>query len=365
MKKIIPLIVATLMITCCTENRTNNALSKNQNIKPIYLKIDYKESGFVKLDTIIDELSYIPLEKTDPYLGNVRKLLIYENHFIIWDGKGKAVWIFDNTGKLTARISRLGKAEDEYISIGNVSVSRSGIISIIDPATKSILKYDLKGNFIDRQKVPGFPSDFVENNNYQYVFYHQLPQDKPNQFYLNVLQNKVFERGFFPYKATWRYDGDHFVVSREKIYFYRKYDNNIYLLNEDEMFIAINIDFGESQLKNDALVESDDLEESHRILNQSVYVGEISKLCLSDSFLTFHYNMKDNEDIETASVIYNLHSGICYNYRFALSSSRFNISPNIPLSTDGAYNYDIIEPWQIHEDVRKEFSEKFNMEEQA
>jgi hypothetical protein len=89
-------------------------------LKEKKISINYHEAKEIINDyDIIDSVQYIKLEDTDNLIGEVRKMIITPNEYLLWDNQNKWIWIFDKSGKYRNKITNFGLGPDEYSSIVN------------------------------------------------------------------------------------------------------------------------------------------------------------------------------------------------------------------------------------------------------
>ena len=357
MKYINILLLAALCLSC-------NSKKENESIDVLptgkqRILVDYKEAiSIFSIDDIVDDLSFIPLEKTEPYIGNIKKLIQVNDSFIIWDSNGKTIWVFDLVGKLKTRIYKLGKGPDEYLEITNVSINSQGNIQIADASRKSIISYSLSGAFLDRQTLDCFPSDYIENEGYKYVFYHHIPSNTKEKNYVNIYKGHRKLTGYFPFIHTWQYDKDRFIKQKNNIFFYRSYDNNIYRFNKDKLQVSYKLDFGKFNNVNAEIRKCQNLNEFYDIRNKGRYVGNISNLTISENHLAFRYDVVNNGAIVNYNYIYDLKNGNFYNYKGA-KTDKYRITPGLPITCEKNICYSFIEAWQFSNELREELSLKY------
>lgn len=338
------IIVIVLFWSCTVQNKENYT---NKNHKIIH--VNYKNAEFlVSTDSIIKELSFIQLQNTTPPIGNIQKLIVTKEHFIIWDKHGKSVWVFTQMGKLVSHIYKLGNGPKEYGSIYNVSFNSPNEINIVDAARRSILKFDLDGFFLNKKRTNSYPSDYIENNEFKYFFYYHIDGNKNKRYYLEMEDQSGYRNGFFSYQYTWRFDGSYFFKNNDHLYFTRNYDNSIYKIENDSINIVYNLDFGKNSFSIDDIIQLKDINEYYKLMDKDKLVGNISNLTISDNFLTCTYQIIKDKNSQTINFIYNLETGRQLNFEGS-SSKKFITSPAIPKATDGNFFYDYIEPWKLSE----------------
>ena len=114
------------------------------------------EKDPVELSSLIDSVRYVILELTDESIvGNIDKLVIFEDRIYILDKLTSSVFIFDMDGKYLSKISKIGNGPGEYSRLHFFDIEpESRQIVLTDLTTYWNMRYDLDGNFISRKLMP-------------------------------------------------------------------------------------------------------------------------------------------------------------------------------------------------------------------
>lgn len=138
------IIFLTFLISC-----------QNQEKQREFSSIGFTPEKFIEkenvlLDTIVDEIEYIPLESgAGSYVGRISSLFITENEILLIS-QGE-VFIFDRTGKFKTKLGAKGRGPEEYLSPLEVLYnSERGRYIIYD--SRSVLEFDNDYNFIKKTK---------------------------------------------------------------------------------------------------------------------------------------------------------------------------------------------------------------------
>lgn len=105
---------------------------KKSNITTISISFSEKEN-ILPLSSFVDTLLYIPLESNDQSLiGEIDKILSIDSGYIIIDKEiTSKIFYFDKKGKFISSIGEKGHANNEYISIEDVTTD-GNFIYILD-----------------------------------------------------------------------------------------------------------------------------------------------------------------------------------------------------------------------------------------
>ena len=190
------IVALSLLITSCIHNPTGDITGRMSvtldmsGINTVMVdttgcvSISIKEAGRLDLDKLVGYIEYIPLETNNKsLLGNIDKLIPYNNRFYILDKKqARSVFIFDNMGNHINTIAAIGRGPKEYVSLGNMTVDRyNNEIILLDDSSFALLYYDLEGNFLRREKIGIRMFDFARISKDDFIlfsgsaFNRQLP----------------------------------------------------------------------------------------------------------------------------------------------------------------------------------------------
>ena len=366
------LFISLLIGSCTNKEKTDYSITNNK--KGTQIKVNYKNGieTFINADTIIKNVTYIPLENTNPPIGEIGKILFCNEKIIIMDKDGKSIWIFNRDGKLYSHISKLGKGPKEYRSMENVSITCPDTVNVVDAADRSIAKYNFNGEFVGKKKITkGWPATYAKMGNYRYVHLQShLNTNQKKRYYLYIMNGKEYIKGFFPYTGNYRFGRQHILSVNNKLYAYKSYDNNIYRLENDQISIAFSFDFGEKSFPRKKIYNAESHEEYDKILSSTTYVGNINRFYKTKKTITFDYDIRKDGDNRYKALIfiYKIYSGKSYNYERVARSKKYIEAPTYPDACDGKYFYSLINPWRFSKDkykmkkLSKRFGQEYSME---
>ena len=127
-----------------------------------------------KLSQVIDSVRYISIESSSVPIGHVQELKFACNRYYLADQSSHTIYVVDEDGGITSHIGRLGRAENEYITLQCFDVNpANGQVSIYDGASRKMVIYAENGDFVrsfrtDRSDVI---RDFAVMADGSYLFY--------------------------------------------------------------------------------------------------------------------------------------------------------------------------------------------------
>lgn len=148
MKHITILIFLMMILGCSpTQQELNSYITANIDIDKTVENQDinslFRYSHFVALETL-DNIK----------ISQVSKTQIINNKIYILDIKQSAIFVFNMDGSFIFKISKKGRARDEYLSISDFEVDKDGSIYVNDDSLGYINVYDESGNIQKRIKCP-------------------------------------------------------------------------------------------------------------------------------------------------------------------------------------------------------------------
>ena len=148
------ILITGFIIIIATVGCDHQKKNDSSNLSPIVVDWNYKDldySHWVEDSTLI-----VPLETTDDCLIGEITYLVYQGHKIyIADNLSKAVYVFDEKGKLLSTLRKVGNGPEEYLDISAFTVHDSQLL-IYDNMKRKIFFYQEDGDFLyekDASKV--------------------------------------------------------------------------------------------------------------------------------------------------------------------------------------------------------------------
>jgi|GEM_PF-2322500 len=128
-------------------------------------------SDSLNLEDYVKDIEFVLLEtKSDAMIDHIDRLIIGVDNIFIFDKKQKTIFIYSSSGKFLKKISKVGKASNEYFRIDDFYIEKSEFIYILDMISKRVLKYDLNANFVNSYKLDFYADSFCKLKDGSYVF---------------------------------------------------------------------------------------------------------------------------------------------------------------------------------------------------
>ena len=165
-----------------------------------------------KISDIAESISFIPLYTSDDVLvGEITKMIIWNDCFYIWDRITETVFCFDSEGQFVNKINKRGLGPGEYPRIYDFTIDRTnGNICIYSDEGQGIYEYANDGTFI--KKIPvklSFYSFAVKNEDT--LFY-----------YCGKSINSDHFRSTFPEQYRYLVMNNNEVINQQLPYTYRE-----------------------------------------------------------------------------------------------------------------------------------------------
>ena len=339
---ILSIFFITLFVTSCEQNilqvEENYVLSKDDTV---LIKVKPYNEPF-DLDTYIDSIYYLQLELTDEsIIGDIYKIIVFEDHIYILDGQTSSLFIFDLNGKYISKICKIGNGPGEYnrLDYFDIDVGNKHIV-ITDLTTYWNIRYDMKGNFISRKKIYFNSQGLASHSSSKYVLHSNFRKNSNsmtpeyNLIFLDSLMK--IEKAYFPYNSdnfsnpTIRFPGKpggFFYTYSNELYFIYIQKNEIYKIEPEGLFFKYKFDIADNNFNYLRLNKKSGLHE---------YVE-------SGKYWTLH-NVYETPDIIYFSFYENTHPLTFQGFyskssKNMINSSRFTLSGALfPFETHANYN---------------------------
>lgn len=233
MKKITILVFCILFIVACD--------SKEKNAKIISIRMEDQ----AELSDFFKGYKSVILETTDNNLiGKIDKLQLDNKYIYILDKKQCEIFIFDKTGKYQRKLSKLGRAADEYLSIEDFIIYDSNVYCLSRP-NKKIFCYSHQGELREVYFLDDWYNNFTIVNDSLMYLYTEYSSNKGYNFILfNYRTNRVMER-LDKYEKNQGYDFplSPFHWCDNKLFITEQFDPTIYQLTRQGKIPFCTFDF--------------------------------------------------------------------------------------------------------------------------
>lgn len=295
MKKLFYLIPLIMLLGCEKQDSEISAPS-------IYVDVKNVEK-FLPASELVDTaagIDLVALEMTDPILGEIKDVKIYNGDIYIRSSANEAISVFDQDGRLKLDLNHWGEGPGEYISITDFFVANDRIY-VLDQDKERIFIYSLDGKFekdIDIEPIWGNHMFVLGNDCYVINDYSKTEMGRYHLFKVSG-DGKI--EPFIKFKdmpgqaATRPY-----AVVNDKAYFIVNNNNTVYEITPDSITPILTVDFGEYTLpKQYRGYDARELMEHKLIRKYSLGIEEIRAY---DNKLLFKYYY----NLEPANILYDL-----------------------------------------------------------
>lgn len=339
------------MLAC---DRRMQEEKRNDAVETINIS-KYRNEITVDLTELCDSLTIIPFNIKSP-IGDIEKIIIRNEKIYIWDKYDEKIWGFKNNGDSLFCINNQGKGPGEYIRIGDVTVSDSDEINLLDIERKTILYYDVQGEFIGQRHFNTWVHLYCCVAGYEYLF--SATPDQPNGNYVDVFKESNKCKSYFPSNHNWHFDKTEFLRSEDSLFFTRRYDDYIYYFRDGILKEAYYIDFGNDSIFLKKLREAGTLDEHKKILKTNKYRGDIQDLSVSDTHITFNYIEPVGDWNVVTHFFYNRNTKTGLSFKSFGDSNKAYYSMGTPIASDGHYFYALIQPWSLSENQKRQLEQE-------
>lgn len=226
-------LILMLLFSCGkkTNNENNTTVSVNlDNVKAI--------SG-----SVVQDVTYIPLETTDSCLiGRISKIIYRNGKFYIFDKEqNNNVTVFDKEGNYLFSVNKYGEAPGQYIEPMDMDVDEAGNIYIFDNTNQRILKFvENSSDAVDILPIGEYFSDFAYINSDLFLLsdVYGLNGIKAKLFVYSVSEKKnkpLLENTFADVDdiSVMRASKHYFYRSGNSLNYYKRFSSELYTIGKD------------------------------------------------------------------------------------------------------------------------------------
>ena len=262
------------------------------------------EDGIIlDLTQYIDSVKYVKLELIEKSLiGSIDKVVIFEERIYILDRQTRSLLVFDIEGNFIFKIDKVGQGPGEYIQLDFFDIDRENRqIVLTDLMAYWVMRYDFDGKFLFRQKIPVWCYGVSVLPNYGIVLYADLQNNSDklaqeyNLIYLDSAMN--FQKGYFPYNSK-DFDqrnkplltlGGQFYTFDNYLHFSFPSGSIVYKVVGDSLINKYQFDFGKDMLP---VENSARLKQFNEHLNEEIYNGFSTTVMENEEILFFRMKTK-------------------------------------------------------------------------
>lgn len=207
--------------------------------------IDLDQNDQVSIVDFIDSVSIVLLETNDKSLiGDMSKIIPYNNRYYILDMRLQAILCFENNGKFLFKIDQRGRGPEEYSYLEDFNIDPyNNEIMLLVPFGE-ILYFNLDGHFLSKVSLPSKTKAynevyalnaaellFISLSEYQAVYYSKKSNTIINELFPNEIP--------IYFTAT-----DRSFTYNSNIYFNSILKNEVINMSDNKQKVAYYWDFG-------------------------------------------------------------------------------------------------------------------------
>ena len=254
-----------ILIVCCSCKRSvppANTLNAGVIIEGAYtyypikdnrIPVDLDKPQKVSLFDYFSHIELIPLETNDDVLiGRVWQIIEHQDKYYIFDfhNAQRCVLVFDESGKFSHKIGKIGQGPGEYSNIEYVYINPfTGNIDFLQPFGQ-IFSYDLSGNHVmtshtitnDTLRAV---SEMMAISEKTYVF--RSGGNSPNITYYDMEEKRILYQAYENHNTSRAIPA--FLNYRGQCYFHAFYDNVVYEVGPTSLTESYMWDFGKYNYK--------------------------------------------------------------------------------------------------------------------
>jgi hypothetical protein len=237
------------LISCDRRKITTSFMKEIISIDDMDLKERYKGTD------IFESITFIPLETVNENLiGNISKIMMTDSIIYILDQQTKSVLMFNIKGQFLYKIQNIGTGPNEYTNIYDFTLTNNGEILILCE-NKKLIKFQHNAIPFITYYLP-FYVDAVEMlNDSVLVFNGSSIENKVIVW--NIFVNKTINRFLTYDKKTSSRILKPLIKNDKEVYFTFAYSSIIYNVTQDGLEEKWFIDFGNRRIDKENLILSD------------------------------------------------------------------------------------------------------------
>ena len=335
-KALILMILISLIYSC-----KNSDKSKFSNGDFIEIKVDPFASKETKLSEIGESIRYVKLEtRPECLIGDGRSMRIYKDRILVY--QSNSILCFDITGKYLFKIYKKGKGPDEYSAIYDYLINEiENTIEILDGRGMQILRFDLKGKYLDKISIDLYARKFAVIDSSSYYFYtmgldiYQREGYNFNLFRVKKDGHSIISKHFAQTENMTNYNNSSLSNYKDILSFsYYHYDTIYFTNNTGEVKPLFFVNFGDKNneiIKELGTINKDNRARRFEIEANKNFIGGISDVSFTEKYLRFQYSVTEEVNREQ-----NYRQGYINEILYSTSTGKFfNIKKFIINDLDG------------------------------
>lgn len=298
MKNNIYLQCLLLFLLCSCNNKEADKFTPE---KVLEINLNNRNATISEFSDKIEHIKLITLK--DSTLFYLNQIVTKDEKYYVADKNQGRIFKFNSNGECEFLISKKGKAKDEYLSIGDISITND-CIRIYDNMSSKFIDYDINnGTFIRSSKLNDNFSNVVSYNDI-IVGYNSLGDTYFSPKMISVYDS-LFNKTHSYINIESYLKGvsirQHAPLIRynSEILLTRILSNDVYRISKDTIDLKYRFDFGKYNLSDDILKRISDNEASNLLLRliNSDYVNSIDYFLETDEFIYFVFMFKGKMNV--------------------------------------------------------------------
>ena len=236
------------------------------------ISIDLKKSSSdIELADFIEDVTLVSLKTSSEFIGSIDRIRIAEDHIVVSDGTKNDIFVFSRSGELLSSIKRHGRGPQEYVSIGDIDIYGETIV-VFDDETSNVLRYDMKGKFIDKtsvcegvQMIADKKGNYVVFSGYGFEDYEVTCYDDMGSIVYETMKVEG-KRASLPILFN---NAMSLTEYKDDLLVMRYFDYNVYTLKNGEAQIKYSFDFGDDNFPTSLLDVKSPVEFHKKILTDN------------------------------------------------------------------------------------------------
>ena len=294
------------------------------------------EVGQFNDTTYFRDFKMVCMENNPKYvLKDIGRIIDIKDTLYILNRGRDEVLVIDKEGNYIREIRKQGRGHGEYIQLIDFAYDESTDELLFLIAPTSILRYKRDGSFVSKQPLTEYYSDLSCDGKYIYLSRHTYIEKTHAEYNIDAISlddGKTchilsFDTEYAPFCSL----GNTIFNTCNTISFVRKFDTNIYKINNGDITFHSQINIGDKQLKPKTNDELYDCSELTNICIQKKKIYGFSQVVHYGKFLMFSSNIWD---------IFIKNGKSLSNYSM-MKNTKFNIPLKMFLPIEGMADYKV------------------------
>lgn len=288
--------IGIVLFVICFLTACNN---KNINKNGAQLEVDYKNLNKLNLSEFVDDIKVIRLQSTDGHIvGQISKVLVFDNNIYIWDQLSNMLFIYDMNGNILNTLNKIGNGPEEYIKIIDFDIDEKGIY-IVDFPSHSVKLYNFNLEFERKIAYSFFGSNILATDESIWLYneysvgssYYRLFRIDNESHILS----EYFEQNALAAEPKYNWVSSNvFQKYGDKYYFSDRYSNTIFIYNQNNWNEYVSFSFGNKTFPKEKQIFDYDInaQEFPYIIRREFFITEqyiiIDYIYMNDRYHSFY-----------------------------------------------------------------------------